>query len=48
MVEIEPFGRLPVWARAQLEAEAQRMADFLGGELELTLLRGGGQAGDER
>jgi hypothetical protein len=34
-VEIEPFGRLPAWARPQLEAEAQRLAAFLDGELEL-------------
>ena len=42
-LEVEPFGRLPVWARAQLEAEAERLADFLDGELELSLLRGRGQ-----
>jgi uncharacterized protein YcaQ len=35
-VEIERFGRLPSWARAQLEAEAERLQRFLGGELELT------------
>lgn len=34
-VEIEPFGRFPAWARAQLEAETKRLATFLGGELEL-------------
>jgi hypothetical protein len=34
-VEIEPFGRLPAWARRQLEAEAERLAEFLDGELEL-------------
>jgi len=45
IVEIEPFGTLPVWARAQLEAEAERLADFLEGELELSLVRG--RAGDE-
>jgi Winged helix DNA-binding domain len=28
-LEIEPFGRLPAWARAQLEAEVERLADFL-------------------
>jgi hypothetical protein len=37
IVEIEPFGRLPAWARAQLEDEARRLADFLDGELELHL-----------
>jgi uncharacterized protein YcaQ len=36
VVEIEPFGRLAAWARAQLEAEADRLAGFLGGELELS------------
>jgi hypothetical protein len=35
MVEIEPFGRLPAWARVQLEAEAERLAEFLGGDLVL-------------
>jgi uncharacterized protein YcaQ len=35
VVEIEPFGRLPRWSRGQIEAEAARLADFLGGELEL-------------
>jgi uncharacterized protein YcaQ len=34
-VELEPFGRLPAWARPQLEAETERLADFLGGDLEL-------------
>jgi hypothetical protein len=34
-VEVEPFGRLPAWARPQLEAEAKRLAAFLDGELEL-------------
>jgi len=42
-VEIDPFGGLPAWARAQLEAEAGRMATFLDGELELNLLRARGQ-----
>jgi uncharacterized protein YcaQ len=32
-VTIERFGRLPGWARAQLEAEAERLATFLGGGL---------------
>lgn len=35
LVEIEPFGKLPAWARKQLEAEAERLAEFLDGELEL-------------
>lgn len=34
-VEIESFGRLPAWARAQLETEVERLAEFLGGEPEL-------------
>jgi uncharacterized protein YcaQ len=34
-VEIEPFGRLPAWARAQLETEVERLAEFLGGEPDL-------------
>jgi hypothetical protein len=37
VVELEPFRPLPAWARGQLEAEADRLAGFLGGELELTL-----------
>jgi hypothetical protein len=36
VVAIEPFGKLPRWARAQLEAEAERLARFLGGALELS------------
>jgi hypothetical protein len=34
-VTIEPFGKLPTWARAQAEAEAERLAGFLGGALEV-------------
>jgi Winged helix DNA-binding domain len=30
LVELEPFGSLPRWARAQLDAEADRLATFLG------------------
>jgi hypothetical protein len=33
IVEVEPFGRLPKWAQAQIEREARRLSDFLGGEL---------------
>lgn len=33
VVELEPFGRLPAWAREALEAEAERLAAFLGVEL---------------
>jgi len=40
LVELEPFGRLPAWARAQLEAEAQRLAEFLACD-ELELQRAG-------
>jgi hypothetical protein len=34
--EIEPFGRLRKGARAAAEAEAQRLATFLDGELRLS------------
>jgi uncharacterized protein YcaQ len=40
LVELEPFGRLPAWARAQLEAEAERLAAFLDCQLELKAERG--------
>ena len=36
VVELEPFGRLPKWARSQVEREAGRLADFLGGELAMS------------
>jgi Winged helix DNA-binding domain len=36
LVTIEPFGKLPKWARAEIEAEAERLAAFLGGKLELS------------
>jgi hypothetical protein len=36
VVEIEPFGRLPHAVRAGAEAEAAALADFLGGELQLS------------
>jgi hypothetical protein len=36
LVSIEPFGKLPKWARAGAEAEAERLADLLGGELGLS------------
>jgi hypothetical protein len=35
-VTIEPFGKLPKWARSEVEAEAERLARFLGGDLELS------------
>jgi uncharacterized protein YcaQ len=40
LVTIEPFGKLPKWARAAAEAEAERLAEFLGGELEVAWARG--------
>jgi DNA glycosylase AlkZ-like len=36
LVRLEPFGKLPNWARAEAEREAARLPDFLGGELELS------------
>jgi hypothetical protein len=35
LVEFAPFAPLPAWAPAQLEAEAERLARFLGGALSL-------------
>lgn len=35
VVELEPFRTLPKWALAAAEAEAERLAAFLGGELEV-------------
>lgn len=35
-VAVEPFGTLPRWARKEVEAEAERLAGFLGGALELS------------
>jgi hypothetical protein len=40
VVELEPFGRLPAWARTQLEAEAECLAAFLDCQLELRSQRG--------
>ena len=34
-VEVEPFGKLPRWAVDQVEADAERLAAYLGGELTL-------------
>jgi hypothetical protein len=39
LVEIEPFRRLPAWAWAQLDADAERVAAFLSGELVLQRAR---------
>jgi len=38
-VEIEPFDKLPRWARPLIAAEAERLADFLDGDLELRMPR---------
>jgi hypothetical protein len=38
-VEIEPFDKLPRWARAQIEAESERLAAFLDADLKLTIGR---------
>jgi hypothetical protein len=35
LVQIEPFVDLPVWARQAAEQEVERLALFLGGELDL-------------
>jgi winged helix DNA-binding protein len=37
LVEVEPFLRLQKWARAAIEAEAERLALFLRGELSLSI-----------
>jgi hypothetical protein len=36
-VELEPFARLPVWARKELEVEAERLAAFFERDLRLSL-----------
>jgi winged helix DNA-binding protein len=36
-VELAPFGRLPAWASAELEAEAERLAAFVERDLRLSL-----------
>ena len=36
-----PLGRTPKWVRTQAEAEAKRLAGFLGGELALSWVRPG-------
>jgi hypothetical protein len=35
-VRIEPFVKLPAWARRAAGEEAERLAEFLGGTLELS------------
>ena len=37
-VEVEPFGPIPKWARREAEKEAEGLAAFLGGSLELAWL----------
>jgi hypothetical protein len=37
IVEVEPFVRLPKWARVSVEDEGERLAGFLGGELTLSI-----------
>jgi hypothetical protein len=39
-VEVEPFAPVPKWAREAAAAEAERLAGFLGGALELAWDRG--------
>jgi hypothetical protein len=36
VVEVEPFARQPGWVRRGAEQEAERLARFLGGELEFS------------
>jgi hypothetical protein len=36
LVSVEPFVAPAAWARRAAEEEAQRLADFLGGALELS------------
>jgi DNA glycosylase AlkZ-like len=36
LVKIEPFFKIPAWAKKGAEKEAERLAKFLGGSLELT------------
>jgi uncharacterized protein YcaQ len=38
-VEVEPFAKLPRWTRPHIEAEAERLAAFVGGELKLSMAR---------
>jgi hypothetical protein len=38
-VKVEPFAKLPRWVGPHIADEAGRVADFLGGKLELTLQR---------
>jgi hypothetical protein len=36
-VEVEPFDKLPRWTRTPIAVEAERLADFLGGDLTLKI-----------
>jgi uncharacterized protein YcaQ len=38
LVQIEPFFKIPAWAKKGAETEAERLAKFLGGQLEVTWL----------
>jgi DNA glycosylase AlkZ-like len=38
-VEVAPFGKLPRWTREHIEVEAERLATFLDGELDLKIRR---------
>jgi hypothetical protein len=38
VVELEPFAPVPVWARKQLEREAERLALFFDRELRLSVV----------
>ncbi len=38
-VEVQPFTKLPRWTRAHIAAEAERLAAFVGGDLELDIQR---------
>ena len=40
-VAVEPFTPLPPWARRAVDQEAERLAAFLGGTLDLTVASGG-------
>jgi hypothetical protein len=38
-VTVKPFAKLPRWTGAHIAAEAERLAAFLGSNLELTIQR---------
>lgn len=39
IVEVEPFGKLSRWVKPGIDEEAERLATFLGGDLQLTVRR---------